>query len=167
MAGKAYPSEALLGLNNKSGKRSMRCQSNSEHCHFIRIPHDVYEQYAFCQKRDLTAVINESMPLVIPGFKEITKAKKLNLVNNFEEVTFHSHGHILEREDHVSNYVYWVLEGEMLVYKKIDVQFETEIMNNQKVLEEVLSVCGVHPLEMFYHPPGKTGTNLGLCLGAF
>ena len=51
---------------------------------------------------------------------------------------------MIEYEGHKTNYVYWIFSGEILVYKKMDVQFETKIANDENVKEEVISITGVN-----------------------
>mmetsp|Transcript_21188 Transcript_21188/g.32833 ORF Transcript_21188/g.32833 Transcript_21188/m.32833 type:complete len:96 (-) Transcript_21188:2458-2745(-) len=62
---------------------------------------------------------------VLPYYSEITKTKKFNILNSFEEVEFHGGpsgykpGTVLEREKHPMSYIYIVMRGEILLYKKL------------------------------------------------
>ena len=104
----------------------------------------------------------------MPGFKEITKNKKSGIINNFEEVEYFTHDTVIEYENNPVNYVYWIFSGEVLVYKKMDVQIVTKIMNDEDVKEEVMSLVGVPSLQLFHNPPSNPSLgHIGVCIGSF
>lgn len=49
----------------------------------------------------------------MPYYSEITKTKKKNILQNFEEVEYYSKGTILEREGCTAEYMYIILRGEI------------------------------------------------------
>lgn len=49
------------------------------------MPAEIYKQFAFNQERSHNTIMNETLPKVIPGFRDITKTKKANIVDNFDE----------------------------------------------------------------------------------
>lgn len=61
---------------------------------------------------------------MLPCYNDITKSKKMQLINNFEEMTFEGekdNNYILEYEDSPSKNIYWLMNGEILVYKKMNI----------------------------------------------
>jgi len=109
------------------------------------MPYETYKSFANCEKRDEYDLMNETIPDLLPGFKGITRSKKLQLLNNFEEVQYLSHDQVLEKEGTMTNYLYWIISGEIQVYKSMDIQFDKQ--NSQE-----LSIAGVKPLDLFYNP---------------
>jgi CRP-like cAMP-binding protein len=62
---------------------------------------------------------------ILPYYSDITKIKRKNILNSFEEVEYfgggdsNKPGTILEREGEYSSYIYIILSGEIYVHKKI------------------------------------------------
>jgi hypothetical protein len=76
----------------------------------------------------------------------------------------------MELENTVTSHIYWIFSGEILIYKQINIDCQTQIQEDDDLSKEVLSISGVQPLEMFYNPIQKnkgTRKSIGLCIGAF
>jgi len=84
----------------------------------------------------------------LPHFSHISKAKKIGILNNFEEVEYLKDT-LLEKEGSRANYVYWIFSGEILIYKKIDIEFDS-CTAAQK--DKLLNISKVSSLDMFYNP---------------
>ena len=69
---------------------------------------------------------------ILPYYSDITKIKRKNILNSFEEVEYYGGGDsnkpktILEKEGEFSKYIYVILSGEMFVYKKIKGLYQEE-----------------------------------------
>lgn len=77
-----------------------------------------YKNFANCTQRNHENLIN-ILTKIMPYYSEITKTKKKNILQNFEEVEYHSKGTILEREGLPAEYMYIILRGEIQLYKKL------------------------------------------------
>ena len=70
---------------------------------------------------------------LMPYYSDITKIKRRNILNSFEDVEYFGGGDsnkpktILQREGHFSSYIYIILSGEMTVYKKIKGLYEEKV----------------------------------------
>ena len=68
------------------------------------------------------------MLVSMPHVSEVSKTKKENLLRSFQELelTFagHRQGVVLENEGSPTNYVYWILRGEVHLYRKIKPLYE-------------------------------------------
>lgn len=165
-----YPEETHLNLQAQHplSDQSSNEKPESSSTHFMKLPFEVYREFAFSQRRNHTIVLNETLPQVIPGFRDITKSKKFNILDNFEEEQVFTEGTVLEKEGIITSNIYWIVEGEILIYKKIKVELHQMIEQDENLQKEVLSISGVEPLEMFYYPNKPNGTKeVGICLGAF
>ena len=69
---------------------------------------------------------------VFPCFASVTKKKKMTILQDFEEVAYHGGpggfrpGTVLEREGDEPKYLYLILHGELMIYKKISGLYEEE-----------------------------------------
>ena len=88
----------------------------TEYCVFIRVPYQVYSSFAFCSLRREENVF-QILGDVIPYFKDLSKVKKQNILNSFQEMEFvggvggYKPGHVLEEEGHPTQNIYIILRG--------------------------------------------------------
>ena len=78
-----YLTKELAGIQQEGVGHS---HDSSEACHFVRMPYESYKHFANDLRRDEYELLNETLPDLLPGFKSITRSKKVQLLNNFEEV---------------------------------------------------------------------------------
>ena len=85
---------------------------------FARMKYQDYKGFANCPQRNNENLIS-ILQKIMPYYSEITKTKKKNILQNFEEVEYYTKGTILEREGCTAEYVYIILRGEISLYKKL------------------------------------------------
>jgi hypothetical protein len=71
----------------------------------------------------------------------------------------------LEKENTIAQNIYWIEEGEIFIYKKIDHIYEyNEYHPNNKKL---ICMNYVRPLDLFHNPKDGPFASIGVCLGSF
>ena len=76
---------------------------------------------------------------VLPHTSEVSKIKKMNILSSFQEIEFSSGAtgqriaQVLEHEGSKPQFVYWVVRGDILLYKKLldTKQASLDFYNNQ------------------------------------
>jgi len=73
---------------------------------------------------------------------------------------------VLEREGREPQNIYWILEGEILIYKKLAGLYQDKCFDDV-VEDRLISVGDRKPLELFQNPKNTDKAKLGVLLGAF
>lgn len=103
---------------------------------------------------------------VLPAFKGITRSRKETILNNFEEVVYAGNTQtVLEREGSMPRFVYWIISGEILLYKKLDILYKKTDVNEETELK-LLKMSGVKALDLFHNPKDGLNSGLGVCIGS-
>ena len=87
----------------------------------------------------------------MPYYSEITKTKKKNILQNFEEVEYHSKGTILEREGCPAEYIYIILRGEIQLYKKLPQLYQKNCPDHE-LEAQLVNITEKKPLQLFVDP---------------
>ena len=61
--------------------------------------------------------------------------------------------------------MYWILSGEILLYKKLDILYKKSDINEQTKLK-LLKMNGVRALDLFHNPRDGPSAGLGICIGS-
>ena len=109
--------------------------------------------------------MTETLCNVLPYCSEITKQKKRNILASFEEVEYYSSETILEREGLDPRYVYWILEGEILIYKKMPGLYLDKVYDDV-VEDKLVEIDGKKPLHLFATPTTVSKKQLGVKIGS-
>lgn len=98
----------------------------------------------------------------MPCYSDITKIKRKNILNSFEEVEYYGGGDskkpgtVLEKEGDFARYIYIILSGELFVYKKIQGLYQEEEhsceCDHENPEMNLIDVNDQKPLELFNHP---------------
>ena len=86
--------------------------------------HNHFKSFVSDKQRTFDA-LTQILTDVLPYYGEITKLKRKNILNSFEEVEFYGGGDstkpmtVLEHEGKMPQYVYLILRGSISIYKKI------------------------------------------------
>ena len=83
--------------------------------------------------------MTETLKNILPFYSEITKIKRKNILNNFEFCEYFGGKNsirpktILESEGKEQKFIYWVVKGEMFVYKRMPELYNQEIQVDCKL----------------------------------
>ena len=141
-----------------------RDSSSKDFCQFVRLPYQFHKKFTNNINVFSFDNMTEILKKILPFYSEITKIKRKNLLNGFEMVEFYGGGNsnkpktILEFEGKEQNYIYWVMEGEMFVYKRVP-----GLYNN----DNLVNIHDNKPLQNFNNPKNSGNQSLGVCLGSF
>ena len=116
----------------------------------MRLPYNVYKKFANQEEKENEAMM-EMLCYVLPYCSEITKLKKRNILASFEEVEYYSNDTILEQEGQDPQYVYWILEGSINIYKKIPGLYQDKNFDNV-VEDKLVEIDNKKPLNLFVSP---------------
>lgn len=72
----------------------------------------------------------------------------------------------MEREGTLAQNMYWIFSGEILIYKRINIELKAKMEEDQQLQKEVYSIAGVNPLELFHNPTSTNKNDIGICLGS-
>lgn len=72
----------------------------------------------------------------------------------------------MEREGYEPAYIYWIYQGEILLYKKLDQLYDEHTINDE-TRQKLVNLNGVSPLELFHNPKDGPNPNIGVCIGSF
>ena len=92
-------------------------------CRFAQIPYQSYKKFANCPIRQADRMLPQMLD-VLPHTIGVSRHKKWDILNSFEEADYASAsnggGIVLEKESSRAKYIYWILSGEIHIYKKLD-----------------------------------------------
>ena len=101
---------------------------------------------------------------VLPHYNEISKPKKLNILNSFEEVEFvggaegYRPGTVLEHEGTKTLHLYIILKGYIHVYKRLSSLYEDD---------KLIKINDKLPLRNFIDPQQSNSKDIGVKVGSF
>lgn len=152
----------------KNDKNSRCCstdnlENNKNVCQFIRIPFKIYEQYADQECLENEEMMN-NLSILLPYYNDILKSKKKNILATFEEMEYHSSNAVLEREGQESDYIYWILSGEILFYKKIPGLY-TELLDKEGEIMDK-KIVKLSNLDKFINPSEAGKVSYGVKIGS-
>lgn len=140
------PKNSLLMLKQLTTKMNQDC---CEPCQFIFMKDSHLKTFVSDKQRTFDA-LTETLSKLLPFYGEITKLKRKNILNSFEEVQYYGGGDstkpstIMEYEGKMPQYVYLILRGSIYIYKKIPGLYTEE--------EQLVKLPQNKTLDKFQHP---------------
>lgn len=103
---------------------------------------------------------------VLPQISEVSKQKKAHILNLFQEVEYcagvngNRKATILEKEGDIPEYIYWILSGEICMFRKVAGLYAEK---SKQEMDELRYVDA--PLENISNPKEGGNMNLGVNVG--